>query len=253
MNKADPFDENEPSDEHGGESEETLAERSARLEAEAARLTGTLHLGENLDENHDPLAPEPEPQAEAPPEQPAAADGEAQARIAALEAELDRTKDQMLRAVAETDNARKRALRDREDASKFAISSFARELLDVSDNLRRALGAVPEDLMETEPRLKNLVDGIEATERELLRSFEKNGVKKIEPLDEPFDPNFHEVMFETPGSGRPPGTITEVIEAGYVLHDRLLRPARVGVAKDDGGAGEQPPPTGPGSTLDTEA
>ncbi|GJL85201.1 MAG: hypothetical protein DHS20C02_09760 [Micavibrio sp.] len=252
MNKADPSEENTPPDNQDSEPEETLAERSARLEAEAAHLSGTLSLG-SLGEDHDPLAPEPA--AEEPDTlsaEPAAIDGEAQARIAALEAELDRTKDQMLRSVAEADNARKRALRDREDASKFAISSFARELLDVSDNLRRALEAVPDDLMETEPRLKNLVDGIEATERELMRSFEKNGVKKIEPLDEPFDPNFHEVMFETPGSGKPPGTVTEVIEAGYVLHDRLLRPARVGVAKDDGSAGGEPPPTGPGSQLDTE-
>ena len=253
MNNIDSSEDNTESGEQGNESEETLAERSARLEAEASRLSGTLSLdgfGEYGDA--DALAPEPE-QFNDPAEEHAPVDNEAQARITALEAELDRTKDQMLRSVAEADNARKRALRDREDASKFAISSFAKGLLDVSDNLRRALEAMPGDLMETEPRLKNLVDGIKATERELLRSFEKNGIKKLEPLDEQFDPNFHEVMFEMPGTGKPPGTITQVMEVGYVLHGRLLRPARVGVAKDDGPASGPPPPTDPGSQLDTEA
>ena len=113
--------------------------------------------------------------------------------------------------------------------------------------------AVPTDLLDSEPRLKNLVEGIEATERTLLKTFEKHGIQKIEPLDEPFDPNFHEVMFESPAPGKPAGVVMQVMEPGYTLHDRLIRPARVGVTKDDGSApagGEDPTP---GGHIDTEA
>jgi len=116
-------------------------------------------------------------------------------------------------------------------------------LLDVADNLRRALDAVPADLIEGDERVKNLMGGIEGTERQLLSSFEKNGIKKIEPLDEMFNPNFHEVMFEGPAPEKSAGTIIQVLEPGYVLNERLLRPARVGVAKDEG----------QGSQIDTEA
>ena len=154
-------------------------------------------------------------------------------RIQILEQELDRTKDQMIRALAETDNIRKRGLREREDAQKFAVSAFSRDLLSVADNLRRALAAVPAELAEATPEIKNLLSGIEATERELLKSFEKNGIQKIEPLDEKFDPNFHEVMFEAVIPSKPAGMIIQVIEAGYTLNGRLLRPARVGVSKGD--------------------
>lgn len=235
MSKTDPF----------GNPEETIAQRSARLEAEAARLRGMPPPGAP----EDPLAPEPEPPAINPQQEQALS--EAQARITVLEEELARTKDHMLRSVAEAENTRKRAVKDREDAAKFSIAGFARDLLAVSDNLRRALDAIPGDLLASEPRLKNLVDGIEATERELLRNFEKNGIKKLNPLGEPFNANFHEVMFEMPAPGSPPGTITQVIEVGYVLHDRLLRPARVGVAKNDGNGNA--PHSEPGSRVDTEA
>ncbi len=247
MDSAEPSNEN-PDEPQESEQEESLLERSVRLEAEAARLAGgDLAGGDDID----PLAPQPlggnpDDEMDAPPA------GNAQS--AALQEQLNQAKDQMMRAIAEAENTRKRAQKDREEASKFAISGFARDLLDVADNLRRALSAVPDDLLETEPRLKNLVDGIEATERELLRSLEKNGVEKLEPTDEPFDPNFHEVMFEMPDSGKPAGTITQVIEIGYILHDRLLRPARVAIAKDDGSAdgGGPPPPTHPGGQIDTE-
>jgi molecular chaperone GrpE len=173
--------------------------------------------------------------------------GDQQAKIDTLQAELDKSKDQMLRALAEAENARKRSIKDRDDASKYAVSSFAKDLLNVADNLRRALGSVPEDLLRADPRLKNLVDGIEATEREMLKAFEKTGIRKIQPDGELFNPNYHEVMFESPGSGKPPGTIVTVIDSGYMLHDRLLRPARVGVAKDEGQSGP------PGGNIDTKA
>lgn len=154
-------------------------------------------------------------------------------RIAELEAKLKDTTDKALRALAEAENTRKRSERDRQDTAKFAVSSFARDLLGVADNLRRALQAItPEQQAENET-LKNIYTGVEATERELLRALEKNGIKKIEPLDQPFDPNFHEVMFEAEIPGKAPGTIIQILEAGYTIHERILRPARVGVAKGD--------------------
>lgn len=211
---------------------ETLAQRSARLEAEAAEglYNDACPPGEN---------------------KPAADNGkvtELQNKVAALQQELDKSKDQMLRALAEAENARKRALKERDDTSKYAVTAFARDLLSVADNLRRALDAIPADLLAADPRLKNVTDGIAATERELLKSFEKGGIRKITPEGEPFNPNFHEVMFEIPGTGKPPGTVLQVIESGYVLHDRLLRPARVGVAKDEGQGNSRP-----GGQIDTQA
>jgi len=226
------------------EKEENLAERSARLEAEAVALAE-----QHAYRAQDPLAPEPveddeqdENVSEFPNEQ-----------ITALQNELNTAKEQTMRALADAENTRRRAQKEREDTSKYAISSFAKDLLDVSDNLKRALNAVPADLIDTEPRLKNLVDGIEATERTLLRTFEKHGIKKLDPLDEPFDPNFHEVMFEAPSPGKPAGIIMQVIEPGYTLNNRLLKPARVGIVKDDGSA---PPAQGEppaGGHIDTEA
>lgn len=171
-------------------------------------------------------------------------------RIAALQAAAEEAKDQMMRALAEADNARKRAVRDREEASKYAISTFARDLLEVADNLRRALEAIPAELLSADPRVKSLMEGIDATERNLLKTFEKNGIRRMDPLNAPFNPNFHEVLFETPGTGKPAGIVVHVMETGYTLNDRLLRPAKVGVAKDDGN-GNTPPH--PGGRVDTAA
>ena len=179
---------------------------------------------------------------------PETAGGGDHLKIAALQEELAKTKDQMLRALADAENSRKRALKEREDTLKYAVAGFAKDLLSVSDNLQRALDSVPADALQAEPRLKGLVDGIAATQRELAKGFEQHGIRIIDPADEPFNPNYHEVMFEVPGTGKPAGRIVQVIEVGYLLHDRLLRPARVGVAKDDGqGNGT------PGVNLDTEA
>lgn len=180
---------------------------------------------------------------------PAETPGDA-VKIAALEEALASAKDQTLRALAELENYRRRAQKEREDAGKYAVSSFARDLLNVSDNLRRALEAFPDDARQ-DMRVASLLEGIEATEKELLKTFEKHGIEKIEPLDAPFDPNFHEVMFEASIPGKPGGTVIQVIEAGYVLNDRLLRPARVGVSKSESGSG--PSPSHPGGTVDTEA
>lgn len=154
-------------------------------------------------------------------------------RIAALEAENGKLKDQALRALAETENIRRRSEREREDTAKYAISGFAKSLLDAADNLRRAIDAVPAEAVEADAALKTLVDGVAATERQLLAAFERHGVTRIEPVGETFDPNFHQAMFELPGTGKPSGTIVQVVQPGYVLQGRLLRPAMVGVARGE--------------------
>lgn len=161
--------------------------------------------------------------------------------------ENKKLKDQLLRALADAENTRRRADRDRDDAMKYAISNFARGLLTVSDNLHRALSAIPDDLKSSDPRVGNLVMGIEATERDLMSAFDRVGIKKIDALGQPFNAHHHEVMFEGSASGVAPGTIIQVIEEGYMIHDRLLRPARVGVAK----AGLSGDPAS--HTVDTQA
>ncbi|MBN8521781.1 MAG: nucleotide exchange factor GrpE [Alphaproteobacteria bacterium] len=161
------------------------------------------------------------------------------AKISALESALKAEKDNALRTLAEADNIRKRALKDREDAVKFAITSFAKDLLDFSDNFHRGLSAIPDELKKSDPRFANVMDGISAMERELLKTFSKHGIQKIEPLDQPFDPNFHEVLFETPLPGKPGGLVIQVVEAGYVLNGRLLRAAKVGISKGDPLSGDK--------------
>jgi molecular chaperone GrpE len=152
------------------------------------------------------------------------------ARLTALEAELAEQKDRLLRALAETENVRRRALREREDASKYAVTGFARDLLSAADNLRRALDSLPEAEVRDE-RTRSLLAGVAATERELLSVFERHGIRRIDPTGEPFDHNFHQAIFEAERSDLPSGIVVEVLQPGYVLHDRLLRPAMVGVAK----------------------
>jgi molecular chaperone GrpE len=159
-------------------------------------------------------------------------------RIAALEAELADAQDRLLRALAETENTRRRAQRERADAEKYGLGKFANDMLPVADNLRRALDSLPES-EASDDRTRSLLAGVAATERELLAAFERHGLKRIDPMGEKFDHNFHQAVFEAENSGRPPGTIVEVLQPGYVLHDRLLRPAMVGVAK--GGAAAEAP------------
>jgi molecular chaperone GrpE len=155
----------------------------------------------------------------------------AEGRIAELEAEVAKYKDQALRALAEQENVRRRAQRDREDALKFATSAFAKDLVTVADNLRRALDSVPEAQAAKDDLLKGLMSGVSATERELLGAFEKHGIRKLDPMGEKFDHNFHQAIFELENTGKPAGTVVQVLQAGYTLHDRLLREAMVGVAK----------------------
>lgn len=156
---------------------------------------------------------------------------EAAAADAARAAELAELKDQLLRALAEVENVRRRGQRERDDASKYAITNFAREIVTVVDNLRRAIEAVPAEARATDENLKNLLTGVELTERTLLAALERFGVKRIDPLGEKFDHNLHQAMMQVDDPTRPAGTVVQVMQSGYVLHDRLLRPAMVAVSK----------------------
>ena len=159
-----------------------------------------------------------------------AAEPSPETRVTELEAELGEYKDRLLRALAETENVRRRAQREREDASKYAIAGFAKDLLSAADNLRRALESLPESEAK-DKRTRSLLAGVAATERELLGVFERHGIKRIDPKGEVFDHNFHQAIFEAERPDHPAGSVVEVLQPGYVLHDRLLRPAMVGVAK----------------------
>lgn len=156
------------------------------------------------------------------------------AELEMARAEAAEYRDKALRAVAELENYRRRADKERDDVAKYAISNFAREMLPVADNLRRALDAQPPAAGEVAAPLKAFVAGVELTERELLAAFERFGLKKIDPLGEPFDHNFHQAMFEIEDPSKPSGIVVQVMQSGYLLKDRLLRPALVAVSK--GGA-----------------
>lgn len=151
-------------------------------------------------------------------------------RLKDLEAELAEAKAATLYAQAETQNVRRRLEKDAQDARAYAATGFARDMLSVADNLERALQAIPADLRDDE-KFKGLVTGLEATGRELASVFERNGISKVKALGEKLDPNRHQAMMEMPTADVEPGTIVQEMQAGYVIRDRLLRPALVGVAK----------------------
>lgn len=170
-------------------------------------------------------------------------------RIAQLEQEVASLKDQLLRALAEGENQRRRGQREREEALRYASAPLARDLLTVADNLTRALESVREEATEDDEALQTLLEGVRLTERELQAAFERHHIVRLEPLGERLNPHHHEAMYEVPDADAPAGTIVQVMQPGYLLHDRLLRPARVGVAKGapgasgpDGEAGEAAAP-----------
>ena len=153
----------------------------------------------------------------------------------ALAKEAADARDKMLRTLAEMENLRKRTTREVADARAYGISGFARDILDIADNLQRALDAVPAEMKATaDPALKAFIEGVELTERSLLNTLEKNGVRKFDPSGEKFDPNFQQAMYEVPDPSVPPGTVVQVVQAGYMIGERILRPALVAVSK--GGA-----------------
>jgi molecular chaperone GrpE len=174
-------------------------------------------------------------------------DGDYEALVRLLK-ENEELKDRALRAAAEMENLRRRTARDVQDARAYAIANFARDMLSVSDNLRRALDAIPAEAKESDAvGFKALVEGVEITERAMQAALERHGVKKLDPQGEKFDPNFHQAMFEVPNTEVPSGTVVEVVQTGYSIGDRVLRPAMVGVSK--GGpkqpASEAPAEPGP--------
>lgn len=188
--------------------------------------------------------PQSEQKNDSAPEINAVANDFPEEKIKRLEAEIAEAKDRHLRAVAEMENLRKRAERERVDEKKYAISRFVRDLTPVVDNFARALKAVTAEQRDN-PSVRVLLDGVELTERELLAALERNGVKRIVPKGEPFNPNFHQAVAEIPMEGVAPGSVIEVVEAGYVLEDRLIRPAMVVIAKAASGPA--------GASVDTKA
>lgn len=168
--------------------------------------------------------------------------------VAALKEEVAAMKDRALRAVAEAENVRRRADKERVDTLKFAASGLARELLPVVDNLRRALDSVPEEARGENEVLKNLLVGVEMTEKMLLDALSKSQIVKLDPLDEKFNYAEHQAIQEVPGTGKSAGTVVQVLQPGYKLHDRLLRPAMVLVAK-----AETAPPPDDSEKVDTTA
>lgn len=176
-----------------------------------------------------------------------------------LTAEIEDLKDQRLRMAAEMENLRRRTARDVKDAKSYAISGFARDMLQVSDNLQRALSAVPEqDEGASDNGLQALIEGVELTERAMISALERHGVRKLDPKGQKFDPNFHQAMFEVPNTEMANNTVIEVVQSGYVIGERMLRPAMVGVAK--GGpkevvpeAASPSPPTPPSPEAEEDA
>jgi molecular chaperone GrpE len=163
---------------------------------------------------------------------------DAAAEIARLEAEKADLTDRLVRLAAEMDNLRKRTERELQDARKYAVTKFAGDMLVVGDNLKRALEAVPAEKMADDEALKALVEGVQVTGREMERLLEKNGITRIAAIGERFDPHRHQAMFEVPDATVPPGTVTQVVQEGYQIGDRVLRAALVGIAKGGPAAAE---------------
>jgi len=172
----------------------------------------------------------------APQETPEA--GEIDARdleIVQLKEEAAQYKDRLLRTAADMDNLRKRAEREKAEATLYAATNFARDLLSVADNMQRALAAMPADARErADDATRNLLAGVELTERELLKIFERYNIRRVETVGAKFDPNVHQALFEMPTKDYPPGTVVQEMQSGYAIGDRCLRPAMVGVAKAEG-------------------
>ena len=212
----------EPTEETGAATDKAADSTGAQTQTEAKADAEAPEI-----ETPETGAPETETATEQKDEQEAEA-------APSVEDRLAETNDQLLRALAELENTRRRADRDRAEALKYGAASFARDMLGVADNLQRALNAVAELDQDTLPdAAKSLLEGVAATERDLIASMGRHKVSAVSPMGEKFDANIHEAMFEAPGTGQPAGTVIEVIETGYMMDERLLRPAKVGIAKDE--------------------
>ena len=154
--------------------------------------------------------------------------------LQSLQAEVESLKDQRLRALAEAENIRRRSEKEKADASQYAVTKFARDMLGIADNFARALAAVPANVRAAaDPQVKAVLDGVEATDRQLIQTLERYGVKLVDTSDGKFDPNLHQAIAEVPGNGKPAGSIVDVVQTGFMIGERLLRPAMVTVAKKD--------------------
>ena len=154
--------------------------------------------------------------------------------LQSLQAEVEVLKDQRLRALAEVENIRRRADKEKNDASQYAVTKFARDMVGIADNFARALAAVPAEVRAAaDPQVQAVLDGVEATDRQLIQTLERYGVKPVDTSDGKFDPNLHQAIAEVPGNGKPAGSIVDVVQSGFMIGDRLLRPAMVTVAKKD--------------------
>jgi molecular chaperone GrpE len=191
---------------------------------------------------HDYPPNDGQPEPELSPDEPFADE-----RVAALEADIASLNDKILRLAAELENTRRRAEREKQDASRYAIASFARDLLGVADNFERALAAVPEDGEAVGGEaVSSFATGVRMTERALAAALERHGVKRIDPKGEKFDPNLHQAVAQAPAAGVPAGHVAETAQPGFVIGDRVLRAAMVIVS-----TGEPPAPAEPGAHVDT--
>ena len=184
------------------------------------------------DQAKDERATEPDEAVEAGAERAEGGVGDDYEALVKLLKENEELKDRALRAAAEMENLRRRTTRDVHDARSYAIANFARDMLSVSDNLARALEAIPAEAQASgDAGFKALIEGVEITGRAMLSALERHGVKKLEPQGEKFDPNFHQAMFEVPDPDVPANTVVQVVQPGYSIGERVLRPAMVGVSR----------------------
>ncbi len=181
------------------------------------------------DENSDPRETAAD---QAKPDAPETEEAQDQpSDLDSLLAENADMRDKLLRTMADMENLRRRTAREKEDTARYAISNFARDVLAIGDNLRRVIEHVPAEHAANDPALKSFLEGVELTERELLKTLENHGVAKLEPLGQRFDPNQQQAMYEVPSTDVADGTVVEVMQAGYTIGDRVLRPALVAVSK----------------------
>ena len=198
---------------------------------EAAKDAAAISVDDSQVASHNEATADLEPENAAPTQKSGVEVDSGADPLASMTAERDALKDQLLRALADTENMRRRSEREADTARKYGHTQFARDLVGAIDNLARALASAPEDRSLLDESVQSLLTGIELSWTEIQSAIEKHGVRQINPVGEKFDYNFHQAMFEVPTNDQPPGMVLEVVQHGYALHDRLLRPAMVGVSK----------------------
>ena len=240
------------------EAQEAQEAKNIETAPQTANAEKTAEPQANKSTAHDPLAdigrdiqqPSPVEDDSPHPQQPATAKEEADKKPTAEE-QLATLNDKFLRLAAELENTRRRATRDRSEALKYGIASFARDMVAVSDNLTRALSSIDEDARTQLPEnASNLLAGVAATQRDLMAALERHGIVKMTPLGEKFDPNLHEAMFETAFADKENGTIIEVVETGFMIGERLLRAAKVGIVKNPTDSKTPPETPNPDTKVD---